>query len=82
MSCRPWNRVKRCLFINILRPTDYACQSIYINELLLRLTHFGYDCMIGRFYYGAIGYADDVTLVARSVYYMNKMCKISLEFVK
>ena len=36
--------------------------------------------MIGHKYYGAVGYADDTFLVAPSIYALNKMCDICLEF--
>ena len=36
--------------------------------------------MIGHKYYGAVGYADDISLVAPSIYALNKMCDICLEF--
>ena len=38
--------------------------GIYIDELLKRLSQSGYGCKIGHLYYGAFGYADDVSLVA------------------
>jgi hypothetical protein len=38
--------------------------------------------MVGHWYYGAVGYADDVLLVAPSIYSMNKMCQIALEYAK
>ena len=36
--------------------------------------------MIGHKYYGAIGYADDISLVPPLIYALNKMCDICLEF--
>ena len=54
--------------------------SIYIDEMLTRLymsgitEHYilllympGFGCMIGHKYYGAFGYADDISLVAPSI---------------
>ena len=38
---------------------------IYVDELLLRLSHSGYGCKTGHLYYGAVGDADDVALVTR-----------------
>ena len=36
--------------------------------------------MIGHKYYGAIGYADDTYLIAPSIYALNKMYDIYLDF--
>ena len=38
--------------------------SVYIDELLTRLKHSGYGCMVGHVYCGAFAYADDIALVA------------------
>lgn len=54
--------------------------SIYIDEMLTRLCMSGFGCMIGHKYYGAVGYADDISLVAPSIYALNKMCDICLKF--
>ena len=54
--------------------------SIYIDEMLTRLCMSGFDCIIGYQYYGAVGYADDISLVAPSICALNKMCDICLEF--
>ena len=56
--------------------------GIYIDELLYRLKHSGFGCKIGHQYYGALGYADDLSLVAPSLYGLNKMCNIALEYAK
>ena len=53
---------------------------IYIDELLTRRRMSGFGCMVGHKYYGTIGYADDISLVAPSIYALNKMCDICLEF--
>jgi len=37
---------------------------------------YGYGCKVGHWYYGAVAYADDVSIVAPSIYSMNKMCRI------
>ena len=50
--------------------------SIYIDEMLTRLHISGFGCMIGHKYCGAVGYADDISLVAPSIYALNKMCDI------
>ncbi len=41
--------------------------GVYIDELLVRFKHSGYGCKIGHLYYGAVGYADDVSFVAPSI---------------
>ena len=42
--------------------------GMYVDELLLRLSQSGYGCKIGHFYYGALGYAYDVSLLAPTLY--------------
>ena len=37
--------------------------SIYVDELLIKLKNSGYGCHIGNYYYGALGYADDIVLI-------------------
>ena len=54
--------------------------GIYIDELLKRLSQSGYGCKIGHLYYGAFGYADDVSLVAPTIYALNRMCDIALDY--
>ena len=54
--------------------------SIYIDEMLTRLCMSGFGCMLGHKYYGAVGYAVDIYLVTPSIYALNKMCDICLEF--
>jgi len=51
-----------------------------VDELLCRLRKSGYGCKIGHLYYGAVGYADDVSFIAPSVYALNMMCQIALEY--
>ena len=51
---------------------------IYIDELLLLLEKSGIGCHIGTMFVGAIGYADDLTLICpslRSLVEMVKICK-------
>ena len=55
--------------------------SIYIDDMLTRLCMSGFGCTIGHKYYGAVGYADDISLVAPSIDALNKMCDICQEFV-
>ena len=54
--------------------------GVYIDELLYRLSQSGYGCKIGHLYYGAFGHADDVSLVAPSIYALNRMCDIALDY--
>ena len=54
--------------------------GVYIDELLCRLRKSGYGCKIGHLYFGGVGYADDVSFIAPSLYALNKMCKIALEY--
>ena len=56
--------------------------GMYIDELLLRLSQSGYGCKIGHFYYGALGYADDVSLLAPTLYALRKMCEIALNYAR
>lgn len=56
--------------------------SVYIDKLLCRLRESGYGCRIGHLYYGAIGYADDVSFMSPSLYALNKMCQIALEYAE
>ena len=37
--------------------------NIYINELFINLKNSNVGCTIGEHYYGALGYADDITLL-------------------
>ena len=54
--------------------------GIYIDELLKWLSQSGYGCKIGHLYYGTFGYADDVSLVAPTIYALNRMCDIALGY--
>ena len=37
--------------------------SIYMDELLLKLKNPIFGCHIGNYYFGALGYADDIVLI-------------------
>ena len=37
--------------------------NIYMDELLFTLERNGIGCYMGHHYFGAIGYADDLTLI-------------------
>ena len=44
----------------VLSPISFG---MYIEELLSLLCNSGYGCKVGHLYCGAIGYADDVSLI-------------------
>ena len=52
---------------------------MYPNQLT-RLCMSEFGCMNGHKYYDAVGYADYIFLIAPSIYALNKMCDICLEF--
>ena len=54
--------------------------SVYIDELLARLKHSGYGCMVGHAYCGAFAYADDIALVARTTHALKVMCDICTNY--
>ena len=53
---------------------------IYMYPQLTRLCMSEFGCMNGHKYNGAVGYADNIFLIAPSIYALNKMCDICLEF--
>ena len=57
--------------------------SLYIDELLfLLLKESGMDCHVGLTYAGAIGYADDIALVAPSLSSLKQMIQICEQFAE
>ena len=50
--------------------------SIYIDELLLKLKNSGFGCNIGTYYFGALGYADDVVLLCPTKEGLRNMIRI------
>ena len=50
--------------------------SIYIDELLCKLKKSGYGCNIGSYYFGALGYADDVVLLCPTKEGLRNMIRI------
>ena len=46
--------------------------TVYIDELLLKLRSSGYGCNIDDTFVGALGYADDITLMSPSIRGLNK----------
>ena len=49
---------------------------IYIDDLLLELKNRGIGCIVGNYYCGAFGYADDIILLCPSTTGMEDMIKI------
>jgi len=54
--------------------------SIYIDNLFLELQSCGLGCHVGLTYAGAFGYADDIALVAPSMYSLKKMITICEDY--
>ena len=54
--------------------------TVYMDVLLTRLEQSGYGCKIGGYYYGALSYADDLTLMCPSLYGLQQMLKICETF--
>ena len=47
--------------------------SIYIDNLFKELKQLGLECHVGPTFVGAFGYADDVALIAPSLYALKKL---------
>ena len=56
--------------------------SVYMDKLLNLLEKSGYGCYIGTMFLGALGYADDVTVMAPTYISLKFMLKIVSEFGK
>ena len=54
--------------------------TVYIDELLTRLSRSGYGCHIGGRFCGAVGYADDIILITPTVSSLNKMLEICCSY--
>ena len=54
--------------------------TVYIDELLLKLRSSGFGCYIGDTFVGALGYADDVTLMSPSIRGLRQMVDICETF--
>ena len=52
----------------------------YINDLFEELSESGYGCWIGKLYFGAVGYADDLGLIAPCREALQKMVNLSKDF--
>lgn len=61
----------------VLSPTLF---NIYIDDLFVEMSKSGYGCSISNQYFGCIGYADDIALVAPSREALQKMINIAKTF--
>ena len=61
----------------VLSPTLFG---VYVNDLLTRLKNSPFGCRVGHKYSGAFAYADDIALVAPSLFSLRKMCAICSQF--
>ena len=50
--------------------------NLYIDPLLVQLSNSGYGCHIAGVYAGTLSYADDITILCPSVWWLNEMLKI------
>ena len=53
---------------------------MYINELILELEASGFGCYVGHTFCGALGYADDLTLLAPTAMALSSMLRICEDF--
>ena len=72
--CKVSNGVKQD---GVLSPILF---NVYMDELLSKLKNCGCGCYIGNVFVGALGYADDVTLLSPTVSGMNLMLDICEKF--
>lgn len=56
--------------------------TMYIDEMFLRLKNSGVGCYVGSNYCGALGYADDATLISPSIFALKIMLDIVYKFGK
>ena len=50
--------------------------SLYVDNLFIELKSLGLGCHVGSMYAGSFGYADDIALIAPSIYSLEKMISI------
>ena len=53
---------------------------VYIDELICRLEKAGTGCWIGKYYFGAFGYADDLSLICPTFTGLQKMLHICEQY--
>ncbi len=56
--------------------------TVYVDELLCRLSNARFGCYVGNLFCGAVGYADDITLLAPTVTSLNYMLDICQNFAE
>lgn len=56
--------------------------TLYIDGLFDKLKSSGFGCFLNGLYYGALGYADDIALIAASKSDLENMLKICTEFAE
>ena len=54
--------------------------TLYIDQLFQRLKQLGLGCHVSMTYAGAFGYADNIALVAPSIYYLKEIVNICEQF--
>ena len=54
--------------------------TLYIDNLFTELKHCGFGCYIGNLFSGAFGYADDIVLLAPTVFSLNKLYSICKQY--
>ena len=62
---------------SILSPVLF---TVYIDELLKTLESSSYGCTIGKHYFGAMGYADDLSTLCPTVFGLQQMLKLCDKF--
>ena len=56
--------------------------SLYLEPLLMHLTSAGYGCWVGTTFCGALAYADDVVLLAPTVYGVKQQLEICSNYAR
>ena len=56
--------------------------SVYIDELIVQLRNSGLGCRIDHYFYGCLGYADDLLLLSASRSGLQAMTRICENFAK
>ena len=56
--------------------------AVYYDELIAKLARSGYGCRISQHFFGALSYADDITLLSPSLQGLQYMVNISVEYGK
>ena len=62
---------------SILSPVLF---TVYMDSLLMKLEASGYGCKIGQHYFGALSYADDLSLLCPTLYGLQQMLNICQKF--